>query len=290
MVLRKITVIGVGSFGGFLCKHLSELETTEQIDVIDEDVVEAKNIKNSIYRISQVGEFKVDALKELIRDDVIVRTFVSNYVEGKTKLPKSDLVIDCRDMVCDRMTEIDVKFYISGRSLVIDSRKNVKCPTEYKGSYSISLSKNEINKAAFFAAQIIGSDQIDNLKRNSVIKIVDLDVLPEILNKSIKESLENKSDLIYEVFDQTNRIYGLEENINPIMKMNERKDVAVLIPEKRIRDFSIIPRGTLHTTSDLIEQLTNIVKRKGDFKNFIVVIRERNGEEYVELLEETGGS
>jgi hypothetical protein len=290
VVFRKIVVIGIGSFGGFLCKHLSELESVEQLYIIDDDIVEAKNIKNSIYKISQIGENKVDALTDIIENDISVLGFKIEYIEGKTILPKSDLVIDCRDIVCDRMTEIDIKFYISGRSLVMDSRKNVKCPNQYQGSYSVKLTKNEISKAAFFAAQIIGSNQIKNLINSHLIQAVELDVLPEILNKSIKETLENRSDLMYEVFDQTNRIYGLEESIEPIMTMNKKQDVPVLIPEKNIKDFSTIPKGSLNTVSDLIENLTNIVKRENSIKNFIVVMRERNGMKYVELLEETGGS
>jgi hypothetical protein len=287
VALRKIVIIGVGSFGGFLCKHLSEIESVEQIYVIDDDIIEPKNIKTSVYRIAQIGEYKVDALVEMFKDDISILGFATKYIEGKTILPKADLVIDCRDVVCDRGTDIDVRFYISGRSLVIDSRKNVKCPNEYQGSYSINLAKNEISKASFFAAQIIGSKQIENLRKNYLIKTVDLDVLPEILNKSIKETLENRSDILYEVFDQTNRIYGLEENIEPIMTINQKADIPILIPN---RTELILPKRSLHTTSDLIEKLTELVKSKNNFRNFIIVLRERNGEKYVELLEETGGS
>ena len=46
MTLRKITVIGTGSFGGFLCKHLSELESVKQLYIIDNDIVEAKQKYN----------------------------------------------------------------------------------------------------------------------------------------------------------------------------------------------------------------------------------------------------
>lgn len=301
MSLRKILVIGVGSFGGFLCKHLSELEFVKELFIVDFDSVEPKNARNSVYSISQVGEYKVDALKEIIQDDVLVREFKSKYEEGKTKLPKIDLVIDCRDMVCDRGNEIDIRFYISGRVLVMDSRKNIKCHTEYEGSYNISLTKSEIRKAAFFAAQAIDSHQLQTLLKSRSIQTVDLNLLPGIINKSIKETLENKSDLLYEVLDETDRIHGLEENIAPIMRINKKNDVRVVIGEKpreifnlphiaKTKDF-IIQRGSLRTSTDLVETLTNLVKGKGDFMNFIVLVKEDpNGKPYIELLEETGGS
>jgi hypothetical protein len=286
--LRKILVIGVGSFGGFLCKHLSDLESVKELYFVDYDLVEPKNVRNSVYTISQVGEYKVDALSENIQNEVSIMGFKTRYDEGKTKLPKVDLVIDCRDMVCDRGKEIDVRAYISGRQLIIDCRKNVKCRQEYQGSYSINLPKSEISKAAFFAAQIIETHQLTNLRKNNLIQTIDLNLLPHLLNKVIKQTLENKSDMLYEVFDQTNRIHGLKENIQPIMDLNKNKDIKVLVAEKS--DNYSIPKGSLHNSSDLIEALTNMVKRSEGFTNFIVVMKEKNGDQYVELIEETGGS
>lgn len=288
MKLRKIIVIGVGSFGGFLCKHLSELESTKQLYIIDDDVVEQKNVRNSIYNITQIGDFKVDALKELIQDDVSVMGFRVPYVEGKTKLPPADLVIDCRDLVCDRGRQIDARLSISGRQLIIDCRKNVKCRQNYKGSYSINLKKQEINKAAFFASQIIESYQLDDLMKNRLFRIVDLDLLPGIIDKSIKETLESKSDVVYEVFEHTNRIHGIEENLERIMVLNKKRDVTVKIADEPKQH--VITKDSLLTSSDLTEKLTEIVKQESDIKNFLIVMKKEGKESYVELIEESGGS
>jgi hypothetical protein len=298
--LKRITVIGIGSFGGFLCKHLSELESVKELHIIDYDFVESKNVRNSIYSISQVGEYKVDALKEIINDEVFVMEFKAAYEEGKTKLPKTDLVIDCRDVVCDRGNEIDVRLYISGRVLIIDCRKNVKCHQEYKGAYNTSLTKSEIRKAAFYAAQIISSSGLSTLKGNGLIQTIDLDLIPGVLTKAVNETLANKSDLIYEVFDHTERIQRLDEHIKPIMTLNRTQDIKIVLadnkeekafPKVAKTKYAIIPKRSLQTSSDLIERLTNLVKEKGDFMNFIVVLKEEaNGRQYIELLEETGGT
>ena len=72
------------------------------------------------------------------------------------------------------------------------------------------------------------------------------------------------------------------------MKLNKNKDVKVLIAEKPLEHS--IPMGSLNTSSDLTEALTDLVKRSEGFTNFIVVVKEKNGENYVELIEETGGS
>jgi hypothetical protein len=298
--LKRITVIGIGSFGGFLCKHLSELESVKELHIIDYDFVESKNVRNSIYSISQVGEYKVDALKEIINDEVFVMEFKAAYEEGKTKLPETDLVIDCRDVVCDRGNEIDVRLYISGRVLIIDCRKNVKCHQEYKGAYNTSLTKSEIRKAAFYAAQIISSSGLSTLKGNGLIQTIDLDLIPGVLTKAVNETLANKSDLIYEVFDHTERIQRLDEHIKPIMTLNRTQDIKIVLadnkeekafPKVAKTKYAIIPKRSLQTSSDLIERLTNLVKEKGDFMNFIVVLKEEaNGRQYIELLEETGGT
>jgi len=295
--LKKITVIGTGSFGGFLCKHLSDLETVKELHIIDDDLVEAKNIRNSIYSIHQVGEYKVDALKEILQENVNVMNFKSNYIEGKTILPNTDLVIDCRDVVCDRGSEIDVRLYISERVLVIDCRKNVKCAHAYKGTYNTSLSKSEINKAAFFAAQIIISEELKNLKENSLIQTVNLNLIPEVMTRAIKESLENKSEVLYEVFDQTERIQRLDEYIKPIMKLNRQENIKVVISDGTLsrlpeeNKYAIIPKGRLTNASDLTEFLTQMVKRQGSFTNFILVMKEgHDGKKYIELLEETGAT
>ena len=69
---------------------------------------------------------------------------------------------------------------------------------------------------------------------------------------------------------------------------NKNKDIKVSVAEKLV-DYSI-PKGSLNNSSDLTEALTEMVKRSEGFTNFIVVMKEKNGDHYVELIEETGGS
>ena len=104
-MIKKVTVIGLGTLGGFLCKHLSELENIKEIVIVDFDKIESRDVYRSIYSISNIGEYKVDALSEIIESNVTVTKLNKKYIEGKTKIPKSDLVIDCRDFVYDRHTE-----------------------------------------------------------------------------------------------------------------------------------------------------------------------------------------
>ena len=300
---NRVTVIGLGTLGGFLCKNISDLDCVKELIIVDHDVVEGKNVFSSIYNSTHIGEYKVNALVELINDDVAVTTINEEYIEGITFIPKSDLVIDCRDIVCNRKTEIDVRFYISDRILIIDCRKNVFNKQRYDGLYSLTLSKSEINKAAFFASQIIESGEIKNMIVNNLIQRIDLNIISSIMNKSIRKSLNNKIDMIYES-GNTQRLQCIEENVNPILNLNKQQDVKVFVGERTkalekninkipvigASKYAVIPKSSLNNPLDVIQALSNIVNLQDGVSNFIVTVRKRKGEEYVELIEETGAA
>ena len=301
---NKVTVIGLGTLGGFLCKNISELDCVKELTIIDHDVVEGKNVFKSIYSSSHIGEYKVNALADIIDDDVAVTKINQSYREGKTILPKSDLVIDCRDVVCNRKTEIDVRFYISGKILIIDCRQNVYNTQSYEGSYSVSLTKGEINKAAFFASQIIENGDIKNMISNKLIQKVDLNLLKDIMSKSIKRSIENRIDMIYEATATSQRLQCINENVNPILNLNSQQDIEVFVGqrsktlENKIIKFpkiaktkhAVLPQKSLKDSTDVIKALSDLILLQPGITNFIVTMRRRNGQTYVELLEETGAA
>lgn len=301
--MNRIAVIGLGTLGGAICKNISTMQSIEELVIVDYDVVESRNIHNSVYHASQIGDTKVDALTELIEDDIDVIPINEKYKEGKTKIPECDLVLDCRDIVCDRGNEIDVRLYITGKILIIDCRKNIRTQHNYKGSYRNQLSKSELNKAGFFASQIVCSDQIKEMKEQKSVQRIDLNLLPSMVDQAMKASNENRIDIIYDS-DVGERLHCLEENIEPILCLNQTKDVDVFIGERNLDPFSrlmkmprvaktkyaVIPQNSLRNSNDLIGALSNIVKEQSNIVNFIVTLRKVNGETFVELLEETGAA
>lgn len=64
---KAIHVIGVGATGSWLVFSLAKLGLTN-IHVYDFDKVEAHNIANQLFSISDIGEYKVEALKRIIKD------------------------------------------------------------------------------------------------------------------------------------------------------------------------------------------------------------------------------
>lgn len=308
--MKRIAVIGLGTLGGAICKHISEMEIVDELVLVDYDIVESKNTKNSVYTASQIGETKVDALNELLKENINIIPIIKKYREGKTKLPECDLVIDCRDVVCDRRKEIDVRMYITGKILILDCRKNVRTQYNYSGGYRHQLTKSELNKAGFFASQIICSDEINKLIENKSVQRIDLNLLPSIINEAVQKSIKNRVDIVYEPTDVSERLYCLEDNINPILNLNKKSDIPVFIGERKNMDiclfkpyrqfdlitrkqnhqYEIIPKNSLRDSGQLIEALTSIVKKQGNIMNFIVTLNKVNGEYFVELLEETGAA
>lgn len=289
-VINHVTVIGLGTLGGFLAKHISWLENIKEITLIDFDLVERKNVQNSIYKYTQLGDYKTDALKEHLNEDVTITKIKERYIEEKTKLPRSDLVIDCRDIVCNRKKEIDVRFYISGKLLIIDCRRKVENQLCYPGSYRMILSKSEINKAAFYAAQIINSEQLPEMIKNETIQKIDLDLIPNLLNNGIKRTLKNKVDLIYDASDGFQQLHGLNDSIKPIIEMNQTDDVHVFFGSQKLNTKQkphTITRKSLNTPLDAMLVLSKLVKETGSSSNFVVLINENN---VVELIEETGAA
>lgn len=64
---KAIHVIGVGATGSWLVFSLAKLGLTN-IHVYDFDKVEAHNIANQLFSISDIGEYKVEALKRIVKD------------------------------------------------------------------------------------------------------------------------------------------------------------------------------------------------------------------------------
>lgn len=101
---NKIVIIGAGSTGSFITLNLAKLGF-EKIKVIDFDKVESANIPNQFYREKDVGELKVVALQEIVKD------FTGTKIETETiKIDKDynfnvdldTIVIFCLDNIPTR--------------------------------------------------------------------------------------------------------------------------------------------------------------------------------------------
>ena len=74
---RRISIVGAGAIGSFTVFALCKMGFND-ITVYDFDKVETENLNAQLYRLQDLGKFKVTALKEIIKDfcniDIKIKT------------------------------------------------------------------------------------------------------------------------------------------------------------------------------------------------------------------------
>lgn len=100
-------IIGCGSVGSTVAENLSRMGVTK-FALYDFDTVEEKNIVNQMFTSADVGELKVNALKEmLIKINPEIEEQIEVYTEGYTDQPLDGYVflavddIDLRRKICE---------------------------------------------------------------------------------------------------------------------------------------------------------------------------------------------
>lgn len=285
MVYKTITVIGIGTLGGFVANSLSNLEHLETLILIDHDTVESKNLKNSVYRQIDVGLTKVEALTDIIshkNPDLTIMTMNEQFIEGKTNIPKCDLVLDCRDFTYDRGRLIDVRLYISSRYLMVDCRKNVNYKTKAEGKYLTQLTKQDLRYAGSMMSILVSNDTITNLMKDKVVQKYELDYVKHINN--------DVCDIVYECQDGEEKFVNLPDTILPILQANKKADLEVCVGSSLFPlEGHLIPKNTLHSGNDIVVSLTKVVACH-NFNNFVVSLYQNNDTFILELIPETGAA
>ena len=282
MVYRSVTIIGVGTVGGFVAEAISNLEGLEKLVVVDHDIVEVKNLSNSIYRQIDIDLPKVDALKDIITN-VKVETYPIMFEEGKTFLTSTDLVLDCRDSTYNRGSYIDARLYISSRYLIVDCRKNVSYQEQMYGRYIETLTRNDLRYASMTVSMILHSGTIQSLVNLKSVQKYELDYVKKIDNC--------RYDVLYETNKGEDKFVNLPEKIIPILDLNKRHSLNVVVGSKRKpMSQTVIPIGALKTANDLITNLDSVTRLPCEYKNFVVSFTKEYNTIVIELIPETGAA
>jgi len=297
--LSTVTIIGTGTLGGHLCKHLTECSKVDKLILIDRDLVDTKDTEIGVYQPMDIGEPKVHVLYRMfLNDHIEIQPRAEFYIEGTTKLPQSDLTIDCRNIFGKRDLTIDMKMFINGKFLILDFQKKLENETRPKGEYIIDLSQYEISRAAYYATTLMCSDVIEELLKGQSIKYIDIDIIQSVMLKSIKES-KQRPDLIYDMDDDINRISKLEEVIQPIINRNKKAPLKVAVQERgsiarevfdmpKVAEttYEVIPQNSLKQPEDVIEVLKDAIKNKSKSLVFLPVLID----DEIHILQSEGGA
>lgn len=282
---NDICIIGLGSVGGFLAKNLSDLETTKKLVLIDYDIVELKNIATSIYLKKDIGEFKTNALRKKIVSDVKVQCISKEFLEGTTKIPRCDLVLDCRDSTYDRKNLIDCRLSISFDYLMIDCRKNVKYEKLEKGMYQNSLDKLKLEAALLNFISLMGDGLINELIKNQITHLIPLDNFSE----STKKSLDN-IDLIYDNHSFSEKLLNLPSRCDEIIDINKTKELTVCVGTQ-VKPYvqQVIPINNLRNINDIISEFSYLMPNL-PFNYYVIKITKNGASYIIEIIPDSGAA
>jgi len=286
MLYNEICVIGLGTIGGFLARSLSYLETTKKLLLIDYDIVEIQNIRNSIYTKKDIGKLKTEVILEKIDCDTVISKNIK-FMEGITKIPKLDLTIDCRDFTYDRKNLIDMRLYISFNNLIIDCRKNVTYLKQHEGKYLQKLSKTQLDLIATKLAISIENQSIIQLIKNQQICEIPLEEIWIDSNTPIK-----KKDIIYDTDICEKKLLNLHEKYPSIIDINQENKITVCIGSKSSAyPKKVIEKNNFHSINDIINVFSELMQKLPfPFNYYFITITKYNRQYYVELLPETGAA
>ena len=282
-----ITVLGLGSLGGYVVNAISSIKTLKKIILVDYDRVEKKNLKNTIYKAGDIGNLKTDVLSNIIctkNKEIEIIKINDKFIEGKTKLPESDLVLDCRDFTYDRKSLVDARFYISSRYLIVDCRKDVKYEKHYEGEYTSLLTESDLKKAAFIILTLICDGIISSLITNKSVNKFDLDYL--------KQMKQRTNDVIYNYEPGEEKLINLRDNLFPILKLNKELDLDInMCLSDTMVPVKTIPKGILKSGSDVITNLIEVTNLPFlIFNTYIISVDKGDNRGTVTLIPETGAA
>jgi len=298
---RKIGIIGLGSLGSHIAYDMAERKETNEIILIDYDKVEDRNIGNSFYNRSHVGQLKVEAMSDIIVGSVTKNLTITKIPKSFLRifhmLPKCDLLIDCRDVIDDKKKNVDVKLYISGRKLILDFRKKSKFSFSYEGKYNSLITKTDLRRASICFTDFLNSKYFGNYIESNRTHAISLDTLSRVLRENAVKTMEvekrnSEVEIMYDVIKGEERIHNLDKNIYPILQGNKKDDTKIYLGDsEEYIGMHIVPKKAFRTPDDVVEVLVKMISYPGIiYPGYIINIVDDEDGMSVELLPETGAA
>lgn len=93
-----VTVLGAGGIGSWIINGLNQIGV-ENITVIDPDIVETQNLNRQLYSVEDVGEYKIDSIKQKYSDTNVKgrKNKVKSQEDLEEIIEHTDFIINCAD-------------------------------------------------------------------------------------------------------------------------------------------------------------------------------------------------
>lgn len=153
---QNAVVVGLGGIGNWVALELALSGCVTNLILIDPDEVEEHNLNRTIFKISDIGQKKVDAVKYQIlerRPTCLIETYAEltneklltsiadKVIIDKSVYDRNCLIMDCRDDIYDDLYDFNCKLYkvgYDGTSITIDGNPRLqKVFTQRGGSYRV---------------------------------------------------------------------------------------------------------------------------------------------------------
>jgi len=137
--INNAIILGVGGIGSWAALNIALTGKVQNIYLIDPDFITATNLNRTPFRLCDIGQPKVDALKYLILERRPCNVFTYqcktsknlvteikknlNLWDDLVRIDTNGVIIDCRDDVFDDFYELPYKYYkigYDGLSITID--------------------------------------------------------------------------------------------------------------------------------------------------------------------------
>jgi hypothetical protein len=285
----NISVIGLGSLGGFIVKNLSEIDFVKEITIVDFDKVQQHNLSNSIYEEDDIGKNKTSVLyNKLIYSKKKIKTITDQYVGNNIDFSSSDIIIDCRDIMPGYDPQVTFKTFISGHYLIICNKQHENDDTIYEGRYLYPLDKDVIKYAASKVSRMISSKIIFKLlERQDTHSFEILDIEKEIYSEANKPCKPDNyivdDDIVFK------KVSNLMNVSNEIINCNKNNPVQLQTVDTSFRKH--VEVGYINDLQDLTSVLRPIVNVPFAPKfYFLKPIYQHNGDIIIEIIPESGGA
>jgi molybdopterin/thiamine biosynthesis adenylyltransferase len=153
-------IIGLGGIGNWIALDLALIGVGTLI-LYDNDKIEASNLNRTLFKLSQIGEYKTKACKDLIaerRKDTIVITFEEKFTsDDLKKFDGIDSIFDCSDTTKLKDSISEVKRRPDYIKLGYDGFDSTICINDFESGKWGEDSDYTITPSLFATPQIISA-------------------------------------------------------------------------------------------------------------------------------------
>ena len=277
----RVTLIGIGTLGGFLARSISELDFVKELTIFDGDIVSGNDDEKGIYKREDFGLYKVGAITKYLYPRNNINFIKGFYYNGDKRVDPNSIIIDSSNRKEKRTDIIDYRININGRVLLIDTKKIEREDREEKGFYSIEITKEEIRRAAYLATEIIFNEKeiVEKVRDDGCVLSFDLNFISEAINLSLK----NNNTFMLQKYNREK-----DENFIPLREKFAKKETEIISPTTN--EIVKLKPGEIKTYQD-IENIVNRFPSVMENKNYFMVISDTSQRTItIRIIEESGGS